>query len=176
MTANVIPPLVKTVNVAWAPEAAFRRFTGEMSAWWPLESHSIGQENAAGCGFDAHVGGSVYEVDARGQRCVWGTVTLWEPPRRIAFTWHPGESPALAQDVMVEFLPSGSGTEVRLTHKGWEKRGSKARSVRRMYNLGWSYVLTLYTGRRGPLVVALNVVHAVVKLFRRHPAKELKAA
>ena len=31
-------------------------------------------------------------------------VTAWDPPRRVAFTWHPGQSPETSQDVEVTFF------------------------------------------------------------------------
>jgi hypothetical protein len=39
-----LPPLRKSITVGWSPEAAFRRFTAEIASWWPLRSHSVGEE------------------------------------------------------------------------------------------------------------------------------------
>ena len=44
--AAAISPIVKVVTVAARPEQAFRRFTEEIATWWPLRTHSVGEERA----------------------------------------------------------------------------------------------------------------------------------
>ena len=63
---------------------AFRMFTEELSSWWPLATHSVCQDKAVRCAFEGRVGGEVYEEDTQGRRHVWGTVTVWDPPHRLA--------------------------------------------------------------------------------------------
>ena len=83
----------------------------------------------------------------------WGTVTAWEPPRRVAFTWHPGQPAERAQQIDVRFTPEGTGTRLELVHEGWESSGTMAARVRRGYGVGWAYVLRLWAGRRSSIVV-----------------------
>jgi uncharacterized protein YndB with AHSA1/START domain len=154
-------PLVKVVAVKAAPEKAFRRFTAEMAVWWPLASHSVGGASSESVGMEPRVGGRIVERIRGGRECVWGTITAWDPPRRVAFTWHPGDEPARAQDVEVLFAADGAGTRVQLTHSGFERLGKDARMARRGYPLGWTYVLGLYAGRRGPLMLAITGVTAL---------------
>lgn len=148
-----LPPVTKTVTVDWPPAAAFRHFTDEIAAWWPLRSHSVGGERAQSVIFEGRVGGRIYETIAGGEESTWGTVTGWDPPRRVAFTWHPGHSPSIAQEIEVRFEPVGTGTRLELTHSGWERLGKLAARARRGYSLGWGYVLQLWAGRKDTLSV-----------------------
>jgi hypothetical protein len=66
-----IAPVRKSITVPWQPEAAFRRFTAGMADWWP----------GATCEIEGRVGGRVFETGPDGAEHLWGTVTLWEPPR-----------------------------------------------------------------------------------------------
>ena len=68
------------------------------------------------------VGGRIYERDAQGVEHDWGVVTAWEPPSRLAYTWHLGRDPDEATDVEIRFLAAGAGTtRVEIEHTGWER-------------------------------------------------------
>lgn len=168
----VLPPVKKSVHIPWGVEQAFRRFTAELATWWPLPTHSVGGADAVTCRFEERVGGEIFEEHGDGKRSVWGTVLVWEPPARVRFTWHPGEDPETRGEVELRFTPEGDGTRLELEHSGWERRGPRAKTIRRAYNLGWVYVLEIYAGRRGPLVRTLDVVGAIARrLQRRRPGK-----
>lgn len=167
VVAPVFPPLLKAVTVKASPEQAFRRFTDELASWWPLQSHSVGEGAAETVVMEGRVGGRIVERIRGGREAVWGTVTAWEPPRRVAFTWHPGAEPATAQDVEVRFTPVGGGTRVELEHRGFERLGRLARRARRGYPLGWAYVLGLYAGRRGPFMMLVGGLTALIMAVRR---------
>jgi uncharacterized protein YndB with AHSA1/START domain len=143
-----LAPLEVQVTVARTPEAAFRLFTEETHTWWPLASHSVGQEEAEACIFEGREGGRIFERCRDGRTHTWGTVLAWEPPHRVAFTWHPGRGEETAQRVEVRFVPVGDeGTRVELTHRDWEVLGEKAEETRRGYEKGWAFVLgECYTG------------------------------
>src|SRR5262245_27495428 len=128
MTTSPEPyaPIVKQVIVNAPPERAFARFTAEIHTWWPLASHSVFEGEADHVRFEGRVGGRIVERAPDGRESVWGTVVTWEPPRRVAFTWHPGHDPSEAQDVEVTFTPEQGATRVQLTHKGFERLGKIA--------------------------------------------------
>jgi uncharacterized protein YndB with AHSA1/START domain len=155
---TVYPPILKSVRVKAPPEKAFHRFTAEMGRWWPLPSHSVGQRDAESVAMEGRVGGRILERIRGGRECVWGTVTSWEPPHRVAFTWHPGDDPARAQDVEVRFTSEGDHTRVELEHRGFERLGALAKRAHRGYPLGWAYVLGRYAGRRGPFMALVTVM------------------
>src|SRR6516165_8870055 len=68
-------------------------------------------------------------------------ITGWEPPHRVAFTWHAGTPEAEATRIEVTFTQDGPGsTVVELVHSGWERRPDGA-SAREGYNSGWEPVI-----------------------------------
>lgn len=142
-----MPPVVREVRVPVEPAVAFTRFTAEMQSWWPRETHSVGRERCLEVRFGTGEGAVIEEVDASGERHVWGRVRVWDPPERVVFTWHPGRSEQEAQEVEITFRSDGSDTLVRLEHRGWEALGDAAEAVRADYEGGWQGVLALYRER-----------------------------
>ena len=90
------------------------------------------------------VGGRFYEVNRDGLQSDWGQVRVWEPPRRVVFSFNPGRSPDTAEQVEVTFQPDGGGTRVTLTHSEWELFGPRARELRDNYDHGWNTVLNRF--------------------------------
>lgn len=141
----MLAPIVKTVTVRLSAAEAFRLFTEGYARWWPLASHSVGEEHARTCVLESGVGGRIYEIIDDGRQVEWGRVLAWEPPRRLVFSWYPGRAPDTAQQVEVTFDEQAGGTLVRLTHSGWETLGDKARSYYDNYVTGWDFVLGKFT-------------------------------
>jgi activator of Hsp90 ATPase-like protein len=135
--------LVKKVTVPATPDRAFHLFTAEMSAWWPLLTHSVGEHDARRIEFGERVGAQLVEYGDDGPIATWGTVSEWNPPASVAFTWHPGNDPSEATQVSVTFEAVAEGTEVVLTHTGWDRRPDGARA-RTGYDTGWDTVLGHY--------------------------------
>ena len=162
-----LSPIRRSISVSWAPAAAFRRFTADFGTWWPSRSHSIGGALVRRVVFEPQAGGRIYEEHADGRRFQWGQVALWEPPRRVQFTWHPSKEPATAQDVLIEFIPEDGGTRVELTASGWERWGDGAARAHRRYDLGWAYILNLWAERRSAKMALLGVIVAILGFVRR---------
>jgi Activator of Hsp90 ATPase homolog 1-like protein len=143
MPGNLAPiqRVRKSVTVPAAPQRAFELFTAHIQEWWPLGTHSVGAEHAAGIAFGEGTGAAIIETLADGTTSVWGTITQWGPPHRVAFRWHPGTPETEATRVEVTFTQDGPGsTVVRLVHSGWERRPDGA-SAREGYNSGWEPVI-----------------------------------
>lgn len=138
-----VDPVHKTLTVPCTAEEAFRMFTAEMAEWWPLETHGVYHEEAVTVVVEPGVGGRIVEHGPGGATSVWGVVTAWEPGRRVAFTWYPGNGEDDATDVDVSFTGVGGGTRVDLVHTGWDRRPDGA-AVREMYVPGWDFVLGRY--------------------------------
>jgi uncharacterized protein YndB with AHSA1/START domain len=130
----------KSITVERPIEEAFALFTDGIAGWWPLETHSIHQERATSLTLEGRVGGRLYEVSDEGEEGLWGTVTVWEPPHRLAYTWHPGREEETSQEVEVRFIPDGGGARLELEHRGWER----APQSRGHYDTGWEVVLGRY--------------------------------
>ena len=164
MKEQALPPIVQAVRVSWSPAESFQRFTNRFAEWWPRETHSIGGTRVERIVFETLVGGRIFEQHVDGRRFQWGKVAEWDPPRRVRFSWHPSRDECTAQNVVVEFLPEGAGTQVVLTADGWERWGEGAAKARRMYNMGWGYVLNLW-GEKRTLKMGLIKALANVVLF-----------
>jgi uncharacterized protein YndB with AHSA1/START domain len=113
-----------TVTVAVAPPLAFEIFTEEIDRWWRrgLKFRHAGTRG----GFlriEPELGGRLFEsIDGGDGPHVLevGRVRVWDPPRRLAFSWRNANFAAQEQtDVDVEFAPTSSGTRVTVTHRGW---------------------------------------------------------
>lgn len=113
-----------SVSVRLPPQRTFALFTDEIDRWW-RRGPRFRQAGARG-GFvhiEPRVGGRMFEqVDAEGgpQVLEVGRVEVWEPPQRLVFTWRASNfAPGEATEVEVLFRPSGAGTMVTVTHRGW---------------------------------------------------------
>jgi uncharacterized protein YndB with AHSA1/START domain len=143
-TASTVPAIRREVLVDADPAVASEVFTARISLWWPIAEKSV---YGAG-GTVAFAGGQLIEQSPDGQRAVWGTVTRWEPPIGVAFTWHPGHAPERASHVEVAFAAAGPQTLVTLTHTGWDALADPA-AARAEYDHGWPIVLDRYQERAG---------------------------
>lgn len=70
----------KTLHVEVPIETAFRVFTDRMGAWWPA-SHHVGNMAFKNILIDHRTGGRWYEINVKGEECIWGTVVAWEERR-----------------------------------------------------------------------------------------------
>jgi Activator of Hsp90 ATPase homolog 1-like protein len=142
--ASSLAPLRKTVVVPLDQSRAFELFTASFGEWWPLATHSVGLHDAARVRFPREAGGSIIETMRDGSTCAWGTVTSWDPPVAVCFTWHPGQPESWAGDIEVRFAADAAdaagATVVTLTHSGWERRADGA-TARLGYDSGWEAVL-----------------------------------
>ena len=139
-----IEPVRKQMKIGLSIERAFDLFTAGMGTWWPLLTHSVGEEQAESCFCEGWVGGRIVEVLKDGSQSEWGRVLTWEPPHRVSFSWHPGRAPETAQEVTVTFNEIPDGTLVELVHVGWETLGPVAKARRDGYVTGWDLVLAQY--------------------------------
>ena len=149
LSESVLPAVKKSVTVGLPVEEAFRLFTSKIHTWWPLATHSIGEEQAETCLLEEKEGGRLYEVLKDGSEKEWGTILVWEPPRRFVTSWHPGRESSTAQEVEVVFTAEGQGTRLDLSHRNWELVGPNAKETRKNYVQGWDYVLGLYVDKAG---------------------------
>ena len=130
---------MQTFTVACAPEHAFSIWAERTSLWWP-PGHSVsgGPEAVV---FEPRPGGRIYERAPGGDEHEWGRVTAWEPPRRLAYSWHLRQDRADATDVEVTFAPIPEGTAVEIVHSGWERLGARGPDLRERNTRGWAGLL-----------------------------------
>ena len=71
----------------------------------------------------------------------WGEVTHWEPPGRLSYLWHLRRDRADATVVDIQFTAAGDGTEIEITHTGWEQLGAEGPTWRDRNQSGWTTLL-----------------------------------
>ncbi len=134
-----IAEIQKTIELQTPHHRAFAVWTEEMGSWWPLAEHSVGQADATGCAVEPGVGGRLYETGKDGLEHLWGRVVVWEPPRRLAHSWHPGRQLTERTMVLVTFTPlAPDRTRLTLTHSGWREGDEDRRAA---YDAGWDDLL-----------------------------------
>jgi len=143
--ARIIKPVVKNLRTPWSAAEAFMVFTARIDEWWPLATHSVGEDHAVSVSLEPRVGGQLAERTDDGATHVWGTILEWEEGRHLAFTWHPGNEASVATTVDVRFRDVEGGSEILLVHTGWEVRGDRATEMRAQYETGWDPVLDRFT-------------------------------
>ncbi len=139
-------PVKKTIHVEAPPQRAFDVFTAQFGRWWP-KSHHIGAAEMKDAVIEPKVGGRWYETGVDGSSCDWGTVTAWESPSRVAFTWRIHSQYKIDEtvdsEVEVRFFADGDGTRVELEHR---IAATDAEQIRASVDSpgGWGTLLGLY--------------------------------
>ncbi len=139
MTHHNLAPIVKTLHLDLAVERAFAAYTAGMSAWWPVDTHSV---SGAGSTVAMTPEGCV-ETAPDGTTSEWGSIRAWDAPHHIRHTWHPGAAPEPHTVVDVTFTQAGDMTTVVLEHSGWDLINAD-QSDHDDYDTGWDYVLGCY--------------------------------
>jgi hypothetical protein len=137
----MIEPVVQEVVVACSPDHAFRTFTDRVHEWWPVARHSVGGDRVTHVAFEPHVGGRLFERWDDGTEREWGVIEVWEPARRLRFSWRPNPERPAPTEVEVTFTAAPAGTAVRLEHRHWDGLGDDAAEARASYVPGWEFVL-----------------------------------
>ncbi len=128
----------KAMTVETTQARAFEVFVNQMSSWWPLESHVIGEKPAQAALVEPHAGGRWFERDKNGAECDWGRVVSLDQPNRIVLTWQLSTAfqydPALVTEVEVRFVAeTPHRTRVELEHRGLEAYGEEAAEMQAMF-------------------------------------------
>jgi uncharacterized protein YndB with AHSA1/START domain len=81
-----IAPVRKSVVVNADAALAFEVFTSRIDMWWP-KSHGIGRTPLAESIIEPSVGGRWYARCEDGTEVTNGHVIVWEPAKRVVFSW-----------------------------------------------------------------------------------------
>ncbi|MBE7473867.1 MAG: SRPBCC domain-containing protein [Anaerolineales bacterium] len=136
--------VTKSITVEAAVEWAFRVWTEQIRAWWPV-SHSRSGDPQAQVFMEGRVGGRFYERASDGVEYDWGEVVDWEPPHRLAFTWYLGSSRELPTRVEIRFVALAERrTRLDLEHRGPELIGDLWGQRQRIFSASWDSVLARF--------------------------------
>ncbi|MFK7791655.1 MAG: SRPBCC domain-containing protein, partial [Devosiaceae bacterium] len=122
------------------PGTAFDIFTRDITTWWPLGVNSVSAMDgrvAQAVKLELKEGGSLTEIGHDGTVHNWGSVKVFKPGDHLRLAWHINAPESDATTVDVRFTPTPTGTQVELTHTGWEALGERAQDMRKGYDGGW---------------------------------------
>ena len=151
---NPTTTMVRREIVVQAPRArAFEIFI-DMTAWWPLATHTLGKAPARASIIEPKAGGRWYGVDADGDEHGIGRVLAYEPPSRLLLSWEVSHDfapdPSIQTEVEVTFSEdSPTSTRVVLEHRGLEAYAERTEEMRATFDSegGWGFLLGLYQER-----------------------------
>ena len=141
----------RSVVVDAPPDRAFAVFTERMTAWWPLETHTIGSRPAAEAVIEPREGGRWFERAGDGTECDWGRVLAWDPPDRVVLSWEVScdwqRDASIQTEVDVRFTAEDDRrTRVELEHRGLEAYAERAEEMRGIFDSdgGWRGLLARF--------------------------------
>jgi uncharacterized protein YndB with AHSA1/START domain len=126
MTSKVYVAL----RVKAAPARAFQVFVEEIGAWWRPNILFQTTPRPGVLSFEPGEGGRLIETREGGKVFEIGQIRVWEPPRRLVFSWRQANFPLeLHTEVEVAFEAVGDETRVSVEHRGFDQvpAGSAAR-------------------------------------------------
>ncbi len=143
----MLDPIVRTIEVPCDRETAFKIFSDEVDAWWPLgrfTQSAMAGGVARSVTIEPFTGGQVYEVAPDGEKVVWGTVEKFDLPVLLSMHFHiplPKEKVKERSLVEVKFEAiTATRTRVILTQTNWEAFGKRGTMLHGGYGLGWAYI------------------------------------
>src|SRR3569832_1662676 len=145
--------VVRRQIVVNAPiEQAFATFTDRFGAFKPPE-HNLLAAPIAETVFEPRVGGHIYDRATDGTECRWARVLVYDPPKRVVFSWDIGPTwqietePDNTSEVEVRFVEEDQQrTRVELEHRNLDRHGPGWEAVRDgvAHDQGWPLYLERY--------------------------------
>lgn len=141
-----MPDVKLEATVPLPPRQAFDVFVQQMDTWWPRQGvfpYSFAPETTRPLHirFDGREGGRYYETFADGSEYVIGTISIWNPPLELAYSWR---DPAWdgSTNIRLRFAPADDGTRVTYSQDGFESAGVPWLSP--YYQIGCGQTLSAY--------------------------------
>jgi len=151
MTQTTSAVVRRHVVVEAPADKAFSVFTERLGDFKPPE-HNLLSAPISETVFEPRVGGHIFDRAVDGTECRWARVLVYEPPRRVVFSWDIGptwqlEDPEHSSEVELRFLPVGPHhTRVELEHRHLDRHGPGWQGVRDgvAEDEGWPLYLDRY--------------------------------
>jgi uncharacterized protein YndB with AHSA1/START domain len=110
------------LRVSADPLRAFEVFTDEIALWWqPSGLFQLTPRGDGELAFEPGVNGRLLTTFSNGEEFEIGRISIWEPGRRLVFTWRPASfTPLQSTEVEVRFESVGDETRISIEHRGWD--------------------------------------------------------
>jgi uncharacterized protein YndB with AHSA1/START domain len=159
MSTQAAETSVRHSIVVEAPvEIAFSVFTEGFDSFKPRE-HNMLEVDIAETVFETRVGGHIYDRGVDGSECRWARVLVFEPPKRVVFSWDISPmwqvetNPDRTSEVEVRFTAeTPERTRVELEHRNLDRHGDGWEGIRE--GVGGEGGWPLYLERFAELVAA----------------------
>jgi uncharacterized protein YndB with AHSA1/START domain len=157
MTQAVSAVVRRHIVVGASAEKAFLVFTQRLGDFKPPE-HNLLAAPIAETVFEPRVGGHIYDRATDGTECHWARVLVYEPPRRVVFSWDIGPTwqletdPENTSEVEVWFIAeTADRTRVELEHRNIDRHGAGWEAVADGVgnDEGWPLYLARYSALFG---------------------------
>ncbi|MDV3223080.1 SRPBCC family protein [Intrasporangium sp.] len=129
MTETATTVVRRQIVVAASAEKAFDVFTERFGDFKPPE-HNLLSVPIAETVLEPRVGGHIYDRGTDGSECRWARILVFEPPRRLVFSWDIGPTwqletdPSNSSEVEVRFISeTADRTRVELEHRNLDRHG-----------------------------------------------------
>ena len=114
-------------RVPLPPEQAFDAFVQQMDVWWPRRGvfpYSFAPETTRPLHirFEGKLGGRYYETFADESEYDIGTISAWNPPAALAYSWRDPTWEG-STEIRLRFTPEGEATRVTYTQDGFASAG-----------------------------------------------------
>lgn len=110
------------LRVPATPLRTFQAFTDEIALWWqPSTLFRLTPQGDGRLAFEPGVDGRLLTRLANGEEFEIGRISIWEPGRRLIFTWRPASfTPEQSTEVEVRFEGVGDETRISIEHRAWD--------------------------------------------------------
>lgn len=110
------------MRVPAEPLRAFEAFTQEIAMWWqPGNLFQITPRGDGRLAFEPGAGGMLFTTLANGKKFEIGRISVWEPGRRLVFTWRQATfRPGQSTEVEVCFEAVDEETRISIEHRAWD--------------------------------------------------------
>ncbi|TSE01507.1 ATPase [Skermania sp. ID1734] len=146
----------KSIDVPVPIETAFAVFTERLGDFKPPEHNLLGAPIVS-TQLEPWVGGYIVDRAATGEECRWARIIVYDPPRRLVFSWNISpqwrieSDPNRTSEVEVRFRATSSrSTRVEVEHSHLDRHGPGWQAVRD--GVGGSEGWPLYLNRFAALL------------------------
>jgi uncharacterized protein YndB with AHSA1/START domain len=104
------------------PLRSFAAFTDDIALWWqPSRLFQLTPRGDGRLAFEPGVDGRLFTTFANGEEFEIGRISIWEPGKRLVFTWRPMSfAPEQSTEVEVCFEGVGEETRISIEHRAWD--------------------------------------------------------